>query len=161
MRKILIMLVVVLFTILSCSDTDDKDDTKDNNNYQNRPRSKPVSGVSVLITSNNNYVIVSWDAIENGYSYNVFIQQENKKSIVSTHNMQDGSNWIQAQNKNAYATADGALILNTDIDKWSVRIPTSNLWTNARYRFGVTSFEFDDDKAASDVTWSSYVQYTK
>jgi len=161
MRKILFMLIVIVsITILGCNDTDD---TKDNNNYQNREKSKSVSGVTALITSNNKYVIVSWEAIENGAGYNVYIQQENKKSIISTTNMIDDvdNNWIQAQNKYAYATADGAKIANQDIDKWSVRIPTSNLWTNAKYRFGVTSYEFDDYKSASDIVWSSYIQYTK
>jgi hypothetical protein len=115
---------------------------------------KQVSSVSVLITNNNNYVIVSWDAVEYGDAYNILTQQENKKTV----------NYIgMGQNRYAYATADGVQIANNDIDKWSARISTSDLFGTAKYRFGVATYDVrnNNSNTISDITWSEYIQYTK
>jgi len=147
--------VVIMAVFASCSD--EPQDVNVVNDYINIvndyfTRSNAVSSVSAAQTTDNNYVIVSWDAIEGGVSYNVYIQQQGKNTINANG---------YGQNNYTYSVVDGSSSVNTDIDKWSVNITVRSYYgyinlPAGNYRFGVTAQDITHN-TQSDITWSGYI----
>ncbi|GHU37191.1 hypothetical protein FACS1894172_20540 [Spirochaetia bacterium] len=113
-------------------------------------KANAVAAVTATLTSDDLGVIISWDAVDNAYDYNIYYQQEGKKTIQSFSSY--------AQNAKTYDPADGTEITNTDVDKWSVLAELNSrisLISSKKYRFGVqvTDFSYND----SDIVWSGYI----
>jgi hypothetical protein len=115
-------------------------------------KSRPPANVTATKTTDGNYVIVTWDAVDGASGYMVYMQQAGKKSVSLI-----GS----GGNSPMYALADGALSENTDIDKWYNRVTVVKVapgaWTSKSYRFGVRSSAMNSNTAASDIVWSGNV----
>jgi hypothetical protein len=106
------------------------------------------AGVSALKTTDNAYVILKWSAPENVSAYEVYYQQEDKKTLVE---------FGSGQNISIYADDDGAVSANADVDKWSMRIAVSAATFTAgkKYRFGVRSCPLNKWLEYSDIQWAA------
>jgi hypothetical protein len=112
-------------------------------------KANAVASVTAVQTTNpTTYVIVSWDAVENGGDYEVYIKQEGAKTV---------SYFGYGQNDDTYAPADGTVTPNANPDKWSFcdTIENSPLRTGKSYYFGVKTspLNFGPNDTASDITW--------
>jgi hypothetical protein len=122
---------------------------------QDLPKANAVASVSAAKTTatGTDYVIVTWDAVEDVGQYDVVYQEEGKKTIRSVPGY--------AQNDYIYDATNGNQTANTDSDKWSLILSLSNLplQTGAKVRFGVrtSSFSGGYNSEYSDVTWSDYI----
>jgi len=127
------------------------------------------SNVKAVQTTDKNYIIVYWDASKDGESYNVYVQQKDKK----THK------WVsEGNNSFSYSTTDGTYrswsssggyvySTNTDADKWSARIGVGSITTvlnsssepvpAGTYRFGVSAESTSPEQQNSDIKWSDYI----
>jgi hypothetical protein len=104
-----------------------------------------------LVSQGVKGVIVSWDAAENASGYQLYVQQEDKKTIES--------NIGTPQNNNTYASSDGAPSVNTDPDKWSalVQLQPGTVQSGKKYRFGVQTNPIQQSYIPSDIVWSDYI----
>ena len=144
--------VVLMILFTACSD-----DTQEVRivGYAQADTVSRVSVEQTSITYNNaiRYVIITWDAIENGTDYTVYVKQDGKKSIVSL-----GS----GTNAYSYSTADGSSTNNYDFDKWSLRIKASDIvgtgsYISSSYRFGVSASDSNPNHTYSDIVWSDTI----
>ncbi|MCL2130120.1 MAG: hypothetical protein FWH35_07195 [Treponema sp.] len=115
-------------------------------------KGNPVDKVTVTKTTDGVYIIVSFDAVENTSSYEVYCQMEGSLEYVYLPGV---------QNYSTYAKADGIASDNADPDKWSCRTLTSAFKAGEKFRFGVitTLFETEFSSTSSDFTWSDYIKF--
>jgi hypothetical protein len=133
--------VVLMFLLAAC---DEPQEVK----IVGYAQSETVEKVTATQTINRAYITVTWDAITNGSSYNVYVQQEGKKSM----------NYIgNGQNNSIYGGVDGTSIPNTDLDKWSYNISNSLTYIGKSLRFGVAANDSNPNHAISDIVWSEYI----
>jgi len=112
---------------------------------------KTVASVHAEKTSDGNYIIVSWVAVENGESYYVYVQEEGKKTPEFAGNGQ----YIYV-----YSMQDGYADYNWDVDHWSLKIDSYLFRTGARYRFGVQTVDVKGETFLSKIVWSAdYMQF--
>jgi len=108
------------------------------------------SNVKAVQTTDKQYVIVTWDAAQNGVSYGVYAQLEGKKTVFSVGGY--------AQNYYTYSTKDGDTSTNDDIDKWSLRYRLYSLDDLiGSVRFGVIAEDIDATSQFSGVSWTDYI----
>jgi hypothetical protein len=121
----------------------------------NDNKAPQVGAVTVTKTTNNQYYIVSWDAVAEDVSYSLYFQQDGKKSSSSISG-------AYGQNRYKYDPATGEEIANDDFDKWSYRVEGLSTSTPGAYRFGVrTSFSSSGvTRISSDVKWSEAITVT-
>jgi len=138
-------------------------------NIVGNPKAAQVASVTVTQPANLYAVIVSWDAIPNGTSYTVYLQQDGKKTVIN-------AGYGQCEDTYTTSTADQYRVImtttkNTDSDKWSAKIdveytvnyggstPSSTVTRGdlppGKYRFGVGSNDADSNHRESDIKWSS------
>jgi fibronectin type 3 domain-containing protein len=134
--------VVLLLLFTACDSTQDV-------KIVGYEQAKAVASVEAKQTTEDRYyVIVTWDAVENGTRYKVYAQEDGKKSIRSIGN---------GQNYFTYSTVGDEFRVNTDIDKWSFRLDITYTWVVGKYRFGVTAMDINPNHSASDIVWSEYI----
>jgi len=121
---------------------------------------KSVAAVTPEQTTDKYYVLIKWDAIEDGTNYQVYVQEEGKKTVY-----QFGG----GQNSNIYSPTTGfPSIPNTDRDKWSKIISveytiTGTTYTDGelpngkKYRFGVVTEDIKPSHSSSEIKWSDYI----
>jgi hypothetical protein len=116
-------------------------------------KANAVSAVVAVKTTDGRYIIINWPAAENVASYQLFLQQEGKQTILS------GGGY--AQNFYTYSADDGAETKNDDFDKWSAKIMASTQYSGKKFRFGIQTEELvkSGSSLASDVVWSGYVEF--
>jgi hypothetical protein len=117
-----------------------------------------VDAVTVTMTTNGQYYIVSWDAVAEDLNYSLYFVQDGKMSNV----------WGGGpQRTYKYNPANGAQIPNDDFDKWYVRIDAPNLSlltiSPGAYKFGVRTTRLNASSVkdiVSDITWSEKITLT-
>jgi len=135
---------------------------------------KQVGTITVTQLANNYYVVISWDAVEDGTGYSVYAQPEGKKTVIQLYSS-------SASNTNTYSNTDPVSdnyksTPNSDIDKW-------NYIANVKYtqktgssssptitypgdvpsgsvRFGVQTRNALPNHEYSEIKWSDYVTIT-
>jgi len=140
----LVILLVFEMVVVGC----DNGTTNDNVgiSYEKAPQ---VSSVTVTKTTNNQFFIVSWDAIAgDGNSYQVMFKQDGKKSSSSI-----GS----GQNIYKYDPSTGDQLANNDLDKWSYRVSSLNASAAGSYCFGVRASlgSYTVMSTYSDIKWAN------
>ncbi|MDR2535415.1 MAG: hypothetical protein LBD29_05205 [Treponema sp.] len=108
-------------------------------------------------TTDNKYLIISWDAVDNASGYQVSMNQKDKKAIGRLSG-------ITPTNARIYKI-DGSSSVNSDSDKWNVKIPLSGAFgaTLQEYRYGITAFAggYDGlDWYNSGIAWGEYYLQT-
>jgi hypothetical protein len=98
------------------------------------------------------YVILAWDAVADASGYSVFTNQKDKKAINSAS--------FTPTNTLIY-NSDGTNAVNSDSDKWNVKIPLSVAFGADRkeYRYGVKAQAGRYDGRNwydSGITWGEY-----
>ena len=120
---IAIVVLMVLFT--AC----DKDKEPQDVNLVGFSKAQSVAFVTATQIGSNYYVLVSWDAVENGSNYDLYYKQEGKKT-VNNYYAGTGSRGVGPQNRYTITTSSItsstipqiSTTANTDIDKWSAVI---------------------------------------
>jgi hypothetical protein len=109
--------------------------------------------ITVEKTTDGKYLILRWDAVADGHDYEVYLNQEGKKTIDTiggaTHFMT--------------FKVDGTSVVNNDPDKWNVKIPHIAAFGAERQkvRFGVSAFGGANDGrdwAESGIAWTDYYE---
>ncbi|MCL2130119.1 MAG: hypothetical protein FWH35_07190 [Treponema sp.] len=145
----IILLVLVLTVFFGCKNGTQEVDGEINIALV---KSTPVDSVSAEKTTDSNYVIITFDAVENVSSYRVFYQMEGKLSYSSS---------LPVYNDLTYALANGAASVNSKPNKFSRRYDSSVFIAGKRYRFGVRTSMFESDYSStySEITWSDYIKF--
>ena len=126
------------------------------------------TGVKAAQTTDKNYVIITWDAVQNGTGYTVYWQLDGKKTITQLFS---GGSYSGNSNSFTYAVADGKESPNSDVDKWSGLLeidPTYKIGDTefkspylGKIRFGVRANVLVPGSGStgntSDVVWSDYI----
>jgi hypothetical protein len=111
-----------------------------------------VGNLTAVKTTNNDKVIVSWDAVE----YSVHYKEVGTKTVKYI----SGGGGMSSQNDYIY-DADGTPSTNTNPDKWSgvLTISGSPLTAGKSYVFGVRASPFPGyvNIISSDIVWSGSV----
>jgi len=127
-----------------------------------------VGDITVTQLAKNCYVLISWDAVEDGTGYQVYCQQEGKKSVIE---LDWGWQWNTITNNDPEDEyLDYKAI--TDPDKWCYPAqvkrkrldgPASDPYISyigkvptGRVRFGVQTYTANPNKAQSEIKWSDY-----
>jgi len=142
-----ILVILLVFGIIAVSCSDDNVSI----NYKKAPQ---VSSVTVTKTTNNQYYIVSWDAVESDIGYYVYFKQAGKES----------SSYIgSGQNYNKYDPVTGNSINNDDLDKWSYQVDSLNAPAAGSYCFGVRTYLSNStvSSTGSDVKWAAGITVTE
>jgi hypothetical protein len=117
---------------------------------------------SVTVETSNDYILITWDAVENGTDYYIYDQKEKSKTVSTLYNGNNITNNLEGpDNYGSFNSSTGVWTNGTDPDKWSFLIHIS--WFtgyNGSYRFGVQTIDADPNKSASDIKWSDYKQIT-
>ena len=127
-----------------------------------QPKTQPVASVTAAITTNSEYVVITWDAVADVVNYNVIVQQENAigYALLSAF---AGVGYTGPQCVSKFSGTDGSQSPNENWNRFSARITAANARSNAfsgkRYRFGVYSSDRDGLSSTSDVTWSNYIMF--
>jgi hypothetical protein len=110
-----------------------------------------VASVTALQTTTpKDYIIVSFDAVENASSYTLYRQQDGKKSINTGGSVGNNSTYNATTGVETYS--------NSDVDKWSGRVYVSSLpvtTIGTKYRFGIQTQDLSYNR--SDIVWSDLV----
>ena len=163
MKKTVLIIALFIALFMGCNDDEIQKVEVVNTVYDTWEKADPVTSLTVQKTNDGTYIIVSWNAVKNGYEYNIYIKQEGKNTIIDTWNNWEDDNYIQvrAQYKFIYSLVDGSTSTNTDIDKWSARFKTSHGISGAKYSFGVVagSLVAGSLHANSEITWSNYILF--
>jgi hypothetical protein len=113
-------------------------------------------------TTNNRYLIISWDAIASDVDYALYFKQEGKLSITAIGYYYDGySTSVYPQNRYKYNISNGEQLPNDDFDKWSVRIDSLETSSPGDYCFGIRTNSNETGKRASEIKWSEPFTVTK
>jgi hypothetical protein len=127
-----------------------------------QPKTKPVTAVTAATTSNGEYVVITWDAVDDVVNYNVIVQQENAMGNASLSAFA-GVGYTGPQCVYKYSLADGSQSSNENWNRYSVRLTVANVRSNTvsgkRYRFGVYPTDRGDIFGTSDITWSNYIMF--
>jgi len=131
-----------------------------------------VGDITVTQIAKNYYVVISWDAVEDGTGYSVYAQQEGKKTVInlgSGNNSNTYSNY-SPETENVKSTP------NSDIDKWvkvvdvkynkidvygeSSYITPQGSFPSGSFRFGVQTNTLLPNHEDSEIKWSDYITIT-
>ena len=122
-------------------------------------KTNPVPSVTATKTNNGEYIIITFDAVDDVGGYSFIVQQENTKGLVTINSFAAYYSTPQVIKK--YDIEDGNDTLNDNWDKYYARITIAG--TNAipgkKYRFGVWTFDKIGLFGTSDTTWSNYIQF--
>jgi hypothetical protein len=111
-------------------------------------------------TTDGKYLILRWDAVADGRGYEVYLNQEGKKTIDSLSGSGSG---ISGPTHSVTFKVDGTSAVNNDPDKWNVKIPLTAAFGAERpkVRFGVRAYggaydgrEWD----GSGIAWTDYYE---
>jgi hypothetical protein len=89
-----------------------------------------MSTVTATKTTNNSYIIASWDGIAGAEAYNCTLYYKSDNGSWYTYTNGTG------QNSQTYVVSDGTVSVNTDPSKWSYRY--SNITSSYECYFAVT-----------------------
>ncbi|GHV32940.1 hypothetical protein AGMMS4952_24280 [Spirochaetia bacterium] len=115
-------------------------------------------------TSIHNYIIVTWDAVDNAGGYDIYVRQEGKKTITAVNEsgyygstMAGGVTYEVPKDLN-----DNSLVTTQidDSDKWSGYFSVSNISSTTKagikYQVGIQTFPFGMvNTTYSDIVWSA------
>jgi hypothetical protein len=108
---------------------------------------------SVTVETSKDYVLITWDGVENGTGYTVYYQKEKTKTVT-----QLGGGW----HYRSYDVTTGTSTKDTDPDpdKWSYLAGTNKFHVTGNYRFGVQTIDADPAHRSSGIKWSDYYPIT-
>jgi hypothetical protein len=111
-----------------------------------------VDAVTVALTTNKAYVIVSWDAVDDAKGYDLYFKKEGEKEV------KPGPNGSE-QNTYTYDPATGDQSVNPNPNKWSARISTNGGGAPqaGAYRFGVQvdgAYSASQGLTVFEIVWS-------
>ena len=165
-RKILVVIISMVFAAVIIACENDVQEIKGTVAIT-QSKTQPVASVTAAITSNGEYVVITWDAVVDVVNYNVIVQQENSIGLTPFSSFA-GAGYTGPQCVSKFSNADGSQSPNENWNRYSARIVTANVrsgaFTGKRYRFGVYSSRITTDKdgmspISSDVTWSNYIMF--
>jgi hypothetical protein len=109
----------------------------------------PSAEITMTKTTDGNYLILSWDAVEDASWYTLYAEKEGQKTF------EQPGNGSPAQK---YATADGAPSANDDPNRWYARIGLTGQYAPkaGNYRFGVRVWSVLPNTYGSDIEWSDW-----
>jgi hypothetical protein len=144
-RLISVLIAVVFLMVMFAACSDDPQEVK----IVGTSSSSSASNVNAVLTGDKESAILTWDAAQNAYEYDICVQQEGKKTVERA----SGS----ASNEYTY-NASGVGSANLDVDKWAAKISV-RYYTTGKYRFGVIANVVGGSVAnSSDIKWSNYIE---
>jgi hypothetical protein len=143
MKKALLFAVSIVFVVMVFSGCKDAVTV---NSYA----PPQVASVSVVLTDDDDWAIVSWEAVEGASGYAVYYKVEGAKNVTSTYH--------SGQYKSVY-DPDGSSDDNEDYDQWSAKISRTDFLNGAKIIFGVQTknYRSGGQYVDSDIKWSEDV----
>jgi hypothetical protein len=120
--------------------------------------------------NNINFVVLSWDAVDNVSGHSFYYQQEGRKTVQSVSSgyfsMAPGYVFDTTDTSDTPITPNAADSNDRNIDKyiafWKYNVSGSiSLLTGKKYRFGVRTSALiqNGQSTQSDIVWSGYLQF--